>query len=159
MRTQPLVDLARLDLSRTLFGPADLARILKQRGRFAIVDGVLHLDPKNDFIIGFKDVRADDWWAKDHIPGRPIFPGMLMVEASAQLGTFDFFKRHPELENVFVGFVGIDNTRFRATVEPPARLILVGKVLRTRATLFTYRFQGLVEGKIVFESDVTGMRI
>ena len=159
MPTQPLVDLAELDLSRTIFGPADLARVLKQRGRFAIVDGVLHLDPETDFVVGFKDVRADDWWAKDHIPGRPIFPGMLMVEASAQLGSFDFLKRHPEVENAFLGFVGIDNTRFRAAVEPPARLILLGKVLRSRAMMFTYRFQGFVEGKIVFESEVTGMRI
>jgi 3-hydroxyacyl-[acyl-carrier-protein] dehydratase len=159
MPVQPLVDLAALDLSRTLFGPRDLERILRQRGRFAIVDGVLHLDPATDFVVGFKDVRADDWWARDHIPGRPIFPGMLMVEASAQLGTFDFFQRRPEIENTFVGFVGIDNTRFRAAVEPPCRLILVGKRLRTRATMFTYGFQGFVDGKVVFESEVTGMRM
>lgn len=154
-----MVDLATLDLSRTIYGPRDLETVLKQRGRFALVDGILHMDPETSLVVGYKDVRADDWWAEDHIPGRPIFPGMLMVEASAQLGTFDFFKRRPEIQHTFAGFVGIDHTRFRATVTPTCRLILVGKAKRVRKTLFTYEFQGFVEGEIVFESEVTGMQI
>jgi len=164
MPTQPLLDLATLDLSRTLFQREDMQRILKQRGRFSLVDGILHLDPKtSEFVVGYLDVRADDWWAKDHIPGRPLFPGVLMVEASAQLGSFDFFQRHPQQHGAFVGFTGIDHTRFRATVEPPCRLYLVGKVNRFRIhggkVLFTYEFQGLVEGKVVFETEVSGMQL
>jgi len=155
---KPLVDLEALDLSRVIYEREELERHLRQRGAFAAVDGVLHFD-EDDFIVGYKEVRSDDWWAKDHIPGRPIYPGMLMVEASAQLGTFDFFKRHPEIAETFIGFVGIDRTRFRAVVEPDCRLILVGKVHRVRGTMFTYRFQGFVEGKMVFESEVTGMKV
>ena len=152
-----LVDLNTLDLSRTIYGPEDLQSVLQQRGRFAMVDGILHLDPESDFVVGYKEVRADDWWAEDHIPGRPLFPGMLMVEASAQLGTFDFFKRRPDADPAFVGFTGIDRTRFRAAVEPDCRLLLVGKILRVRRRMFTYEFQGLVDGNIAFESEVTGM--
>jgi len=108
-------------------------------------------------------VRADEWWAKDHIPGRPIFPGVLMVEASAQLGSFDFFRRHPELAVDFIAFTGIDGTRFRATVEPPCRLWFVGKASKSRVSgskvIFSYEVQGLVDGKLVFESEVTGMQL
>ena len=165
----PLADLAALDLSRTVFSVADMHEVLRQRGTFSLVDGILHLDPrhsdktKSELVVGYKDVRDDEWWAKDHIPGRPIFPGVLMVEASAQLGSFDFFRRHPELPLSFIAFTGIDNTRFRATVEPPCRLYFVGKASRSRVSggkvIFSYQFQGLVEGKIVYEAEVTGMQL
>jgi 3-hydroxyacyl-[acyl-carrier-protein] dehydratase len=164
MPGQPLVDLESLDLSRPLYVREDMQRVLRQRGRFSLVDGVLHLDPaRSDVVVGYIDVKPDAWWAPDHIPGRAIFPGVLMVEAAAQLGSFDFFQRHPEVEAAFVAFTGIDRTRFRATVEPPCRFLLVGKVNRFRLhagkVLFTYQFQGLVEGKVVFETDVSGMQL
>ena len=158
MAHEPLVDLDTLDLSRVVYTKDDLLKVLKQRGRFALLDGVLHLSPtETDFVVGYKDVRGDDWWAEDHIPGRPLFPGMLMVEASAQLGSFDFYHRSDRTEG-FVGFTAINETRFRSAVEPDCRMLFVGKVHRMRKTLFTYRFQGFVERKLVFESEVTGMR-
>lgn len=160
----PLADLTTLDLSRTVYGVEDLHQVLRQRGTFSLLDGVLHLDPaKTDVVVGYKDVRADEWWAKDHIPGRPLFPGVLMVEASAQLGSFDFFKRHPEIELTFIAFTGIDDTRFRGPVEPPCRMLFVGKATRSRVhggkVMFGYDFQGLVDGKIVFEAGITGMQL
>ncbi len=164
MPAQPLVDLSALDLSRTIFEREDMQRILRQRGRFSLVDGVLYREPeKSELIVGYIEVRTDAWWAADHIPGRPLLPGVLMVEASAQLGSFDFFLRHPELQHSFAAFTGIDGTRFRATVEPPCRLYLVGRVSRFRVNagkaLFTYLFQGQVENRLVFETEVTGMQL
>lgn len=160
----PLADLGRLDLTRTVFTVADMQKVLRQRGTFSLIDGILHLSPKeSDVVVGYHDVRSDEWWAKDHIPGRPIFPGVLMVEASAQLGSFDFFQRHPEIPLSFIAFTGIDDTRFRATVEPPCRLYFVGKSQRSRVhggkVMFSYQFQGVVEDKIVFESGISGMQL
>ncbi len=160
----PLVELENLDLSRTVFTVADMQKVLQQRGTFSLIHGILHLDPKtSDLVVGYHDVRADEWWARDHIPGRPIFPGVLMVEASAQLGSFDFFQRHPEIPLTFIAFTGIDSTRFRATVEPPCRLFFVGKATKSRVhggkVMFGYQFQGLVEGKIVYEAEVSGMQL
>jgi len=160
----PLLDLSTIDTSRTVFSRADMQKVLRQRGTFSLIDAVVHLDPPTSpFVVGYHDVRADEWWAKDHIPGRPIFPGVLMVEASAQLGSFDFFRRHPELAVDFIAFTGIDGTRFRATVEPPCRLWFVGKASKSRVSgskvIFSYEVQGLVDGKLVFESEVTGMQL
>lgn len=160
----PLADLERLDLSRTVYTVADMQEVLRQRGTFSLIDGILHLDPaKDDIVVGYHDVRPDEWWAKDHIPGRPIFPGVLMVEASAQLGSFDFFRRHPEVPLTFIAFTGIDGTRFRATVEPPCRLYFVGRATRSRVhggkVMFGYQFQGVVDGKIVYEAEVSGMQL
>lgn len=159
-----LVDLETLDLSRTVFTVADMQKLLRQRGTFSLIDGIVHLDPaQSELVVGYHDVRLDEWWAKDHIPGRPIFPGVLMVEASAQLASFDFFKRHPEVPIHFIAFTGIDRTRFRATVEPPCRLYFVGKATRSRVhggkVMFSYQVQGLVNAKVVFESEVSGMQL
>lgn len=157
MPSQPFVDLATLDLTRVLHTKEELYEQLKHRGNFALIDGILHVDAAQGIVVGFKDVRADDWWAKDHVPGRPIFPGALMIEASAHLGCFVFYRTHAETRDKFAGFAAIDNTRFRAPVEPPSRLVFVGRATRVRARLFTYAFQGFVEGQMVFESEITGM--
>ena len=159
MATELLADLSSLDLSRTIITHDEFYSVLQHRGTFAIIDGVLHHSQETGIIVGYKDVTADQWWSPDHIPGHPIFPGVLMVEASAQLGTYEFYSRHPETRDVFLGFTGINKTRFRAVVEPDCRILFVGLLTRVRNNLFTYRSQGFVEGKLVFEGEVTGMVI
>lgn len=155
----PLVDLATLDLSREVVPHAALYRVLKQSGNFALADGLLHMDTSTEIVVGYKDIRADAWWAADHIPGRPLFPGALMIETSAQIATYDFLQRRPELDGAFIGFTGIDGTRFRATVEPECRLLFVCLAARLRKAMFTYKVQGLVADEIVFEAEITGMAI
>lgn len=159
MPAEPLVDLASLDLSRTIVTREELYAQLKQSGRFALLDGLLHLDVENGLVVGYKDIRADDWWASDHIPGRPIFPGALMIEAAAQTCNYDFYKRRPEAREQFCGFTNIDNTRFRAAVYPPARFVIAGRIRRVRSFLFHYALQGFVDNEIVFEVDIKGMVI
>lgn len=155
----PLADLGALDLSRVVVPREELYRVLKQSGGFALADGLLHLDLEGSLVVGFKDIRADAWWAADHIPGRPIFPGALMIETSAQIATYDFLQRRPELENAFIGFTGIEATRFRSIVEPECRLLFVCVIARLRKAMFTYKVQGVVGDDIVFESEITGMAI
>ncbi len=159
MATELLAALDSLDLSQVIISHEEFYTALQHRGTFAIIDGVLHHSQETGIIVGYKDITTDQWWCPDHIPGRPIFPGVLMVEASAQLGTFEFYTQHPEARDAFMGFTGINRTRFRAIVEPDCRIHFVGKLIRVRSNLFTYRSQGFVDGKMVFESEVTGMVI
>lgn len=158
MPAKPLIELDSIDLSRVIVPREELGAYLKQRGSFAMLDGVLHESPELQLVVGFKEIRSDDWWAADHIPGRPLFPGALMVETAAQLGTYDYVRHRSEFgADQFVGFGGLDNTRFRATVTPDCRMIFVAKLQRARARMFTYRTQGFVDGGMVFESDVIGV--
>lgn len=159
MPTAAPLDLTGLELGRTVISREEIYRTLAHRGRFALLDGVLHFDPDSALIVGFKEIRGDDWWASDHIPGRPLFPGVLMVEAAAQLSCFDFMRRHPELPNRFVGFGGLESTRFRDTVEPPARLVLAARALRVRSSMFTYEAQGFVAEKLVFQTEILGVTV
>ena len=103
MPSTPFVDLATLDLERPLAGPDELKANLAQRGTFEMLNGVLYRDEEEGLIVGFKDIRADDWWASDHIPGRPLFPGVLMIEAAAQLCSYDYKMRGVCDGSSFVG--------------------------------------------------------
>ena len=151
------IDFHEIDLSRVVADKAEVQEFLRQRGRFQLLDGILHFDLENDLIVGFKDVRSDEWWAPDHIPGRPLYPGALMIESAAQLSTYAFLHLQPEHRNSFIGFTGVDGARFRGLVEPDCRLILAAKLDRVRNTMFNYRVQGFVERSFVFECVVMGM--
>ena len=163
MPAQALLDLDSIDRNRVLHDQEHLYSFLPQRGGFCLIDAVVLMDMEENLVVGYKDVRDDEWWCPDHIPGNPIFPGALMVEASAQLGTFHFYHVIPEQRGAFIGFTGIDKTRFRSSVSPGCRLYFVAKVHRMRSNLFTYVVQGFVERdgqldtNMVFQTEVTGM--
>lgn len=157
MPTTHLIDFETLDLSATIFGREELRRVLKQRGTFEMLDGILHMHPQGEFIVGYKDIRAGDWWTSDHIPGRPIFPGALMIETAAQLCSFAFSKHAPGMEDAFVGFGGLDGTRFRGMVTPGVRMLFAGQLKRMRSRMFTYHAQGFVDRELMFETDVMGV--
>jgi 3-hydroxyacyl-[acyl-carrier-protein] dehydratase len=159
MPTAPLADLEKLDLSRVIASRDDILEKIKQRGRLALLDGILHFDLEGGLIVGFKEIRADDWWASDHIPGRPIFPGALMCEAAAQLCSYDYMKRGSLPDGGFLGFGGMDGTRFRGVVQPPCRMIFVARPERIRSRMFTYAAQGFIERELVFETEILGVLV
>ena len=157
MPAQPLVDLSTLDLTQVRVGSEEIRKLCRQRNRFSMIDGILHDAPQEQLIVGFKDLTAEDWWAPDHIPGRPIFPGVLQLEAAAQLATWQFLSYHSKNPEQFVGFGGLNETRFRGVVIPPGRLILVAKTVRVRSSMFTYAAQAFVDGKLVMETEILGV--
>jgi 3-hydroxyacyl-[acyl-carrier-protein] dehydratase len=158
MPAAPQFDLATLDFTRPVATKAQIYALLKQAGRFALLDGIVRHDTAEGTSIGFKDIRADDWWAPDHIPGRPLFPGVLMIEAAAHVASWDYLKRDLE-PRAFIGFGGLNETRFRGMVEPGQRLIFVAKANRVRSKMFVYGVQGFVESGLVFETEVIGVAL
>lgn len=157
MASEPLVDFDSLDLSRTILDREDIRKACKQRGRMEMLDGILHFDLEGELIVGYREITTDDWWADDHIPGRPIFPGVLQVEGAAQLCTYDFIHRRTEIDGKFVGFAGLNDVRFRGIVEPPSRLVWAGHVKKIRRSMFVYTSQGFVDGQMVFEAEIMGV--
>ncbi|OHB73473.1 MAG: hypothetical protein A2Z25_15050 [Planctomycetes bacterium RBG_16_55_9] len=157
-----LFDLSEIDLkAEPIFDREAICKVNPQCFEMQQLDGVLWYDKDKYRILGYKDVTENEFWVRGHIPGRPLMPGVIMVEAGAQLSSF-FLKQVYE-EKGFIGFAGIEDAKFRATVEPGRRLYLLGHVTkykrRKRGTHVTTAVQGVVEGAIVFEATVAGMGV
>ncbi|MCG3133336.1 MAG: 3-hydroxyacyl-[acyl-carrier-protein] dehydratase FabZ [Planctomycetes bacterium] len=157
MASEPLVPLDRWNLGRVLFGPEELRKTNQQRFEMEQLDAVSHLDPERLEIVGWKDVRDDEFWVRGHVPGRPILPGVLQLESLAQLTSFYIGRTIPDIG--FIGFGGVDEVRFRRTVVPGERLVLVGKGVEIRSRRAIFDTQGWVDGKLAVEARITGMRV
>ncbi|MFT7678917.1 MAG: 3-hydroxyacyl-[acyl-carrier-protein] dehydratase [Planctomycetota bacterium] len=160
MASAPVLDFSTLPLDTVRLDGAGLDPFLQQTGRFRMLDGILHDDVEGKLVVGYKDLTAQDWWAADHVPGRPMFPGALQIEAAAQLSTYDYLAHRVDPENVgerFVGFGGVDKARFRGQVLPDCRLIIATHLLKASRRMFRYLAQGFVEEKMVFEAEVLGV--
>ena len=123
------------------------------------IHGVFRLFPERKAAVGWRDIRGDEFWATGHIPGRPLFPGVLMIEAGAQLATFIYKLTTGEDPDRFLGFGGLEKTRFRGTVTPGSRLILLARVLEARSRRCIFEAQGVVDKKLVFEAQIIGMPV
>jgi len=121
------------------------------------LDGILWYNKEKFLILGYKDITENEFWVRGHIPGRPLMPGVIMVEAAAQLSSF--FVKQICGAGGFIGFAGIDSARFRSGVEPGQRLYLLAHITRFRRKKYTCSVQGVVEDTMVFETVVSGMRI
>ena len=156
---QPLlVDLSTLDLERVEIDIEGIRRCIPQRHEMEQLDGIIRYDPVGEFIVGFKDVRSDEFWVRGHIPGRPLFPGVLMLEAAAQLSS-TYIGLTLKQQDLFIGFGAADRVKFRGTVAPGDRLVIAAKCQAMRSSAAVFDAQGLVAGKVVFEARVTGVRV
>lgn len=155
MPPKNLFDWQSLDLNRVLISQDDIYKVNKHRFEFQLLDGAFHMDHQAGEMAGFRDVRDDEFWVRGHIPGRPIFPGVLMIETAAQL--VSYFASTATGNSGFLGFSGVDQVRFRGTVVPGNRLIMIGKMVEMRPRRCIGATQGFVNGEMVYEGLITGM--
>jgi 3-hydroxyacyl-[acyl-carrier-protein] dehydratase len=156
MPPKSLIDLSRVDPSRVVVDREGIYRVNPQRFEFQQLDGICLLDRDQEMLAGFRDVRADEFWVRGHIPGRPILPGVLMIEAAAQLVSY-FVMSGPNRQGDFLGFGAVDDVKFRGTVRPGDRLIMLGKMLESRPRRCVGATQGFVNRQMVYEGVITGM--
>jgi 3-hydroxyacyl-[acyl-carrier-protein] dehydratase len=155
MPPQPFIDLARVDTSKLVATREQIYQINPHRFEFMMLDGICLLNYEENVIAGYRDVKADEFWVRGHIPGRPIFPGVLMMETAAQLISYYMMKQDP---GGFLGFGGIDGVKFRGAVVPGNRVIVLGRMLEVRGRRRCIgATQAFVDGQIVYEGTITGM--
>jgi len=150
------LDPASLDLQKVLVDQDGIRKINPQRFEMEQLTAIVHIDPTLHIIAGYKDIRADEFWVRGHLPGYPLFPGALICEAAAQLCSY-FIATQGGAQGDFIGFGGLENVRFRGQVRPGDRLLIVAKAtkLHRRQTIFSV--QGFVGSKLVFNGDVIGV--
>ena len=107
-------------------------RVNPHRGDMVQLSGVAWWDEVRG--VGWRDVKEDEFWVPGHIPGRPLFPGVLQIEAGAQLSSFVMTSRLEEAS--FLGFTRVTDCSFRGQVVPGDTLILCTKEVKVNRRRF-----------------------
>lgn len=150
-----LFDLAGLDLQGEAVSAHGLELVIPHRGNMRLLDKIIfHTD---DFRrgLGVHHTRSDEFWCAGHFPPRPIMPGVLMIEVGAQLAAYLYNVR---MKNTHIAvFLRIDECSFRAMVEPGQDLFVLCQEVKASRRRFISDIQGMVEGKVAFQAQITGM--
>ncbi len=157
MPPSQLFDLDAYDLTKVVVTREQIYKVLPHRGAFMLLDGALVVDPDAERMVAFANVPVDAWWSPWHFPGRPLLPGVCMIEMAAQAA---WYYSYAILGHKGVmAFASLDECKFRGTVEPPCRLLLLGVKVDVRRRRHICAFQGIVDGKIVFSAKLAGVPI
>lgn len=109
----------------------------------------------NKSIRGHKCVAYNEPWFPGHFPSRPIMPGVLILEALAQIGGILAYASDPfDAKNQLMFFLGIDKAKFRRTVEPGDRLELFAEVLHHRSNVWKFKGEARVDGALCAEAEL-----
>jgi 3-hydroxyacyl-[acyl-carrier-protein] dehydratase len=149
LRVVPSTRLTKLPvLSR-----ADIEAVLPHRDPFLLLDEVVELEP-GERVVARKRVRPDEWYLSGHFPGRPIMPGVLIVEAMAQAGAVAVLSEEANRGKLAL-FAGIDGVRFKRVVEPGDELELTCDLERVRGPVGRGKATATVDGKLAARGTLT----
>ena len=154
MPPQLIFDISTIDLDRVIFDQEQVRQCNPQRGDMEQLNGITYVDAEKGEVLGFKNVGDSEFWVAGHIPGRPLLPGVLMIECAAQLASF--YTRKFVGWKGFIGFGGVDGCKFRQPVTPGQKMFILCKKTAERHRRITCKTQGIVNGQLVFEAEIVG---
>lgn len=136
----------------------ELFEYLPHRYPFLLVDRVLEIEP-GERIRGYKNVTVNEEFFNGHFPGHPIMPGVLIIEAMAQLSgvlAFETKKRRPA-DGYTYYLAGTDRTRFRRPVTPGDQLMMESRILADKRGVMKFECRASVDGDLACNSEITCM--
>ncbi|MBE9536562.1 MAG: 3-hydroxyacyl-ACP dehydratase FabZ [Proteobacteria bacterium] len=132
----------------------EIMSYLPHRYPFLLVDRIVEFE-KGKQITGIKNVTINEPFFQGHFPGHPIMPGVLIIEAMAQVGGILAFKSEPEeSKDKLVYFMGIDSARFRSPVVPGDQVRLVLTVFKQRRAIWKFKGEAFVDDNLVAEAEL-----
>lgn len=138
-----------------VLGIEEIMKVLPHRYPFLLVDRVLELEDKR--IVGIKNVTINEPFFQGHFPGHPIMPGVLIVEAMAQVGGMLLMGTVEDPDSKVVYFMSLDNVKFRKPVKPGDQLRFELEMVQVRGKICRMRGVAKVDGDVVCEADMAAM--
>jgi 3-hydroxyacyl-[acyl-carrier-protein] dehydratase len=157
MPIEPLIDITSIDLENVVISEEEVGNMNPQVGDMRQLDYIAFVSENKQTAVGIKKVKDDEFWVSGHIPDRPIYPGVLMIEAAAQASSILYHLNANS--NHFMGFTRCDNCSFRGQVLPGTTLAIVSIIRKFQRRRFVCDVQGYVDSQFVFEAKITGMMI
>jgi len=134
----------------------EIMRVLPHRYPFLLVDRVLEYD-EGKRVVGIKNVTINEPFFQGHFPGHPIMPGVLIIEAMAQVGGILLMGTVPDPESKVVYFTSLDNVRWRKPVKPGDQIRFELEVVQIRGPVCKMKGVARVDGGLVAEADMAAM--
>jgi 3-hydroxyacyl-[acyl-carrier-protein] dehydratase len=138
---------------KTTLGREEIEAILPHREPFLLIDEVLELEP-GERVVARKIIRPDEWYLAGHFPGRPVMPGVLIVEAMAQTGAVAVLSQEENRGRLAL-FAGIDDVRFKRIVEPGDELELECTMEAVRGPIGKGKATARVDGELAARGTLT----
>ena len=139
-----------------MLGIEEIMKTLPHRYPFLLVDRILEMEEKKR-IVGLKNVTINEPFFQGHFPGHPIMPGVLIIEAMAQVGGILLMGQIEGYESKVVYFMSLDNVKFRRPVKPGDQLRIECDMLQIRGMVCKMHGVAKVDGEIVCEADMAAM--
>jgi 3-hydroxymyristoyl/3-hydroxydecanoyl-(acyl carrier protein) dehydratase len=155
--SRPLFDLSGIDLTSRSRGRDDIARLIPHRGEMALLDWVVWTSQDHRQGVALKHVGKNEFWVPGHFPSKAMFPGVLMIEAGAQLACYLYNSRIPG--HPIVAFLRIEDAAFRSMVQPGDDLYLLCSEVKFGRRRFISDIQGMVGDRIAFDARISGMSL
>ena len=139
--------------SRIVYNVTEIMKFLPHRYPFLLVDRIIEFDPPQR-IVGLKNVTMNEEFFQGHFPGAPVMPGVLILEAMAQVAGVMLYREMPDEDKCkkLIYFTGIENAKFRRPVVPGDQLRLEVDLVYRRNHFGKVSGRALVEGKLVAEA-------
>lgn len=152
-----ILDLSKIDLTKRMYSKEDIAKYNPHRGNMALIDSIVWESADHTKGVAHKRVLDDEFWVKGHFPDKAMMPGVLMIEAGAQLACFLYNIRRPDPK--IVAFLRIEQASFRSMVQPGDDLYLLCSEVKFGRRNFESDIQGIVSGRIAFDARISGMSL
>ena len=134
----------------------EIMSIIPHRYPFLLIDRVTSIT-LNESIIGIKNVTINEPQFTGHFPDRPVMPGVLIIEAMAQLAAVLVAKSMKSTKDKEVFFMSIEETKFRKIVEPGDTIVMYASIIQNRGPVWKFKARSEVDGKIAAETLFTAM--
>jgi 3-hydroxyacyl-[acyl-carrier-protein] dehydratase len=134
-------------------GITEILKILPHRYPFLLVDRIVEIDP-GVRVVGIKNVTYNEEFFQGHFPGNPVMPGVLIIEAMAQVAGVGLLAPLPEAERKLLYLTGVDRCKFRRPVVPGDQLRIEAEIVSAKSRLCKCRAKATVDGALCAEAEL-----